>query len=233
MSIWSKLIGIRKTEDRNNVIGNQGTPTPCSALRYAIIDIEVGRKGNTIHDIGALKYDGSIFHKASKAELFDFLNDIDYVCGHNIIHHDAKYLFADTPYRRTLVDTLYLSPLLFPEHPYHKLVKDDKLVSEQMNNPVNDCKKAQDLLLDEIARWHALPDEKRKLFASTASRTNLHYSILYAESDDNKYSKQRGLIAESDCPTIVYVSRTKRTKELADRLTRDVSLTCNTFFNPP
>ena len=29
------------------------------------------------------------------------------------------------------------------------------------------------------------------------------------------------LVAESDCPTIVYVSRTKRTQELAAKLTRD------------
>ena len=42
-----------------------------------------------------------------------------------------------------LVDTLYISPLLFPERPYHRLVKDDKLVSDQMNNPVNDCEKAR------------------------------------------------------------------------------------------
>lgn len=39
-------------------------------------------------------------------------------------------------------------------------------MSEQMNNPVNDCKKAKDLLLDEIACWHSLPKEKRILFAS-------------------------------------------------------------------
>ena len=35
-----------------------------------------------------------------------------------------------------------------------------------MNNPVNDCEKAKALLLDEIARWHSLPDAKRRLFAS-------------------------------------------------------------------
>ncbi len=36
---------------------------------------------------------------------------------------------------------------------------------EQMNNPVNDCEKAKDLLLDEITRWNLLPNEKRRLFA--------------------------------------------------------------------
>lgn len=134
--------------------------------RYAIVDVEVGLKDHKIHDIGALRQDGATFHKASKEELFDFLRDTDYLCGHNIIHHDSKYLFPDKPCRWTLVDTLYISPLLFPERPYHRLVKDDKLVCDQMNNPVNDCEKARDLLLDEIARWNSLPDEKRKIFAT-------------------------------------------------------------------
>ncbi len=60
-----------------------------------------------------------------------------------------------------------------------------------------------------------------RLFASTASRINLHYSVIHAETDDDKYLKLRGLVAESDCSTIVYVSRTRRTKELANKLTRD------------
>ena len=144
MPIWSRLINIR----------------------YAIVDVEVGLKNHKIHDIGALRHDGATYHKASKKELFEFLSGTDYVCGHNIIHHDAKYLFANKTCQWILVDTLYISPLLFPERPYHKLVKDDKLISDQMNNPVNDCEKAKALLLDEIARWHSLPDEKRLLFAS-------------------------------------------------------------------
>ncbi|MBO5854225.1 MAG: RecQ family ATP-dependent DNA helicase, partial [Bacteroidales bacterium] len=60
-----------------------------------------------------------------------------------------------------------------------------------------------------------------ELFASTTSRTNLHYSVIHADTDDDKYIKLRRLISESNCPTIVYVSRTKRTKELATRLSRD------------
>ena len=64
-------------------------------------------------------------------------------------------------------------------------------------------------------------DLNLELFASTASRTNLRYSVLHVESDNDKYLKLRELVAESDCPTIVYVSRTKRTMELAAKLTRD------------
>lgn len=153
MSIWSK----RKEKQQSADI---------SAMRYAIVDVEVGLNDHKIHDIGAIRYDDAIYHKASKQELLKFLNKVDYICGHNIIHHDAKYLFPNDDCRWILVDTLYVSPLLFPEHPYHKLVKDDKLQSDQINNPVNDCEKARDLLFDEIAHWKSLPDEKRRIFAT-------------------------------------------------------------------
>ena len=137
-----------------------------SANNYTLVDVEVGLGDQKIHDIGALRYDGAIFHGCKKNELMDFIRDVDYVCGHNIIHHDAKYLFGEEAHKWTLVDTLYMSPLLFPERPYHRLLKDDKLICEQMNNPVNDCEKARDLLMDEVACWKALPDRKRRILST-------------------------------------------------------------------
>lgn len=136
------------------------------ASRYAIVDVEVGMNDHRIHDIGGLLSDGAVYHNASKSGLLDFLSNVDYVCGHNIVHHDAKYLFGDEHHHWVIVDTLYMSPLLFPEKPYHRLVKDDKLIDDQMNNPVNDCKKAKDLLLDEISCWKSLPDEKQQIYSS-------------------------------------------------------------------
>ena len=135
------------------------------AAKFAFVDTEVGMKDHKIHDIGALRHDGATYHGASKKELLRFLEstEVDFICGHNIVHHDAKYLDMA---KWNLVDTLYMSPLLFPERPYHHLVKDDKLVSEQMNNPVNDCEKAKELLMDEIARWNELSDSMKAIFTS-------------------------------------------------------------------
>lgn len=116
MSIWDRF---RK----------QAVSAPDETIKYAIVDAEVGIKDHKVHDIGALRFDWAYFHKASKQELRDFIKGTDYVCGHNIVHHDAKYLFEDTNTRWHYVDTLYLSPLLFPERPYHRLVKDDKLLT--------------------------------------------------------------------------------------------------------
>ncbi|MCQ2310131.1 MAG: RecQ family ATP-dependent DNA helicase [Paludibacteraceae bacterium] len=133
---------------------------------YAFIDIEVGVNDHKIHDIGAVRYDGAIYHSASRDGLLQFLEGVDYICGHNIIHHDIRYLFGDKKCRWKLVDTLPMSPLLFPERPYHHLLKDDKLISDQLNNPVNDCEKARDLLMSEKERWQNLNKNKREIYSS-------------------------------------------------------------------
>lgn len=153
MSVWDRFR--RKTAD---VISN--------TLRYAIVDAEVGINDHRVHDIGGVRYDEAIFHQASKDGLIEFLRDVVFVCGHNLVHHDALYLFEGHSISWVFVDTLYMSPLLFPERPYHRLLKDDKLVSEQVNNPVNDCEKARELLWDEISRWGELSQEKQLIFCS-------------------------------------------------------------------
>ena len=134
--------------------------------KYAFIDVEVGISDHKIHDIGAIRWDGATFHAADKQALIAFLKDVDFLCGHNIIQHDIKYLFGEKQIRWQLVDTLFVSPLLFPERPYHRLLKNDKLVSDQMNNPVNDCIKAKDLLMDEVGRWNNLSNAKKTIYAS-------------------------------------------------------------------
>ena len=162
MSIWSKFI--------SSISGNGATSANEEVFRdaskYAVVDCEVGLNDMRVHDIGALRWDGSTFHSANKHTLSKFLNGVDFLCGHNIIHHDAKYLFGEELQKWALVDTLYVSPLLFPERPYHRLLKDDKLVSEQMNNPVNDSEKARDLLMEEVSAWNKLSDRKQIIYAT-------------------------------------------------------------------
>ena len=60
-----------------------------------------------------------------------------------------------------------------------------------------------------------------KVFASNAERQNLRYSVQHAETADEKYSLLRNLILGHQCPAIIYVARTRRTRELAERLRRD------------
>lgn len=182
MSIWNKIIDTITTG--NPLKKYEGL----DASHFAFIDTEVGVKDHRLHDIGAIRWDGAIFHKNDKDALIDFLKGIDYICGHNVIHHDINYLFGKKKFRWLSVDTLYISPLLFPERPYHRLLKDDKLQTDQINNPVNDCEKSRDLLMDEISQWKLLKKEKQIIFASLLKDRIEFYgflSMVDAECDDN------------------------------------------------
>jgi ATP-dependent DNA helicase RecQ len=60
-----------------------------------------------------------------------------------------------------------------------------------------------------------------ELFTSKASRTNLQYRVFEKANEADKYQALRDLIEEKNCPTIIYVSRTRKAKKLADRLLAD------------
>ena len=128
----------------------------------AFIDTEVNPRTKKVDDYGAVRDDGAILHTHAHALFDSFVSKCDTVCGHNIIRHDLKY----TPLKNnsTLIDTLFLSPLLFPKRPYHNLVKDDKLQVDELNNPVNDSTKARDLFNDEVAAWNHLSASKQDIF---------------------------------------------------------------------
>lgn len=163
MSIWDRII---ESVSRNGGTSADSYEVSRDATRYAFVDCEVGLRDKKIHDIGAIRWDGAIFHSADRHTALQFIDDVDYVCGHNIVHHDAKFLFGEASHKWMLVDSLYVSPLLFPERPYHRLLKDDKLVSDQMNNPVNDCEKARDLLMEEVAQWRTLSSYKQAIYGA-------------------------------------------------------------------
>lgn len=127
--------------------------------------MEVNNKKQIV-DIGAVRHDGATFHENDLQHLLNFIENINFLGGHNIVHYDATYLFQDQPCNKILVDTLCLSPLLFPNTPYHRLVKDYKLDSDEANNPLKDSELALNLLDDEITEWNKLPKEMQTIFAS-------------------------------------------------------------------
>ncbi len=134
------------------------------------IDTEVNPQTKKVADYGAVRDDGAVLHTSSKADFDAFVSGCDVVCGHNIIGHDLKYMaLRGNP---TIIDTLFLSPLLFPKRPYHHLVKDDKLLVDELNNPVNDSMKARYLLNDEINAWNQLSSDRKELYYHLLSDTN-------------------------------------------------------------
>lgn len=146
------------------MIGEQRHPD----RSIAFIDTEIEPKSKKILDIGAVKDNGNYFHKTSIAEFIQFLKGTKYICGHNIFNHDIRYIgnaISDANIDAVnIIDTLFLSPLLFPTEPYHSLLKDDKLQSEESNNPLNDSIKARDLLNDEIAAFTKSEDILKQIF---------------------------------------------------------------------
>lgn len=152
----------------------------------AFIDTEIEPKSRIILDIGSVKDDGSYFHKTSLIEFIKFLNGTQFICGHNIFNHDIKYIgkaLNDAGINASnIIDTLFLSPLLFPTKPYHALLKDDKLQSEDANNPLNDSIKAKDLFYDEIAAFKQQDETLKQIFFLLLnSRKEFHAFFRFTE----------------------------------------------------
>ncbi|MCT4646998.1 MAG: RecQ family ATP-dependent DNA helicase [Carboxylicivirga sp.] len=139
------------------------------------IDTEVDVKSKKILDVGGTNGNGLTLHSSSILELVNFIKNKQYVCGHNIINHDLPYIEKAINQNLTginAIDTLFLSPLLFPTKPYHALLKDDKLQTEELNNPLNDAIKAKDLFNDQISAFHDIDDDlKQVYYALLADKT--------------------------------------------------------------
>lgn len=153
------------------------------------IDTEVNPQTRKVADYGAVREDGAVLHTSSKSDFDAFVSGCNAVCGHNIIGHDLK--FTSLRGNPIIIDTLFLSPLLFPKRPYHHLVKDDKLQVEELNNPVNDSMKARDLLNDEISAWNQLSSERKELYYhllhNSAEFEGFFKYIGYASTTQNSF----------------------------------------------
>jgi ATP-dependent DNA helicase RecQ len=94
-------------------------------------------------------------------EFNHFAREAEYLLGHNIILHDLPLCHALNPkldmFAKPVIDTLFLSPLAFPENPYHRLVKNYKLLRDSLNDPLADAKLALSLFQDQ---WIALQEQQ-------------------------------------------------------------------------
>jgi ATP-dependent DNA helicase RecQ len=102
------------------------------------IDIETARQDSLkLREIGIYRpdTDARLRITGKAADLTQKLDQIThgaaFVLGHNVIAFDQPALSVLHPdlalHQLPLVDTLELSPVAFPQNPYHRLVKDYKL----------------------------------------------------------------------------------------------------------
>lgn len=144
------------------------------------VDLETGANGD-LHKIGAVREgrtflrQGRFDERAALADLERFAGDAELVLGHNLLGHDLHALRARAPrlalLDRRVVDTLFLSPIAFPENPYHRLVKDYKLVLATVSDPLSDCRLAEQVFREQWAEF-----DRRVRSGESADRDQL---ILY------------------------------------------------------
>jgi len=124
------------------------------------LDIETARQDRTIlREVGAFRPDtdarARIPGKAKNlvSQLNQLTQGAAFVLGHNVIAFDQPALAVLHPdlalHQLPLIDTLELSPVAFPQNPYHRLVKDYKLCTTTRNDPVRDAELAYELFLDQ------------------------------------------------------------------------------------
>ncbi len=145
------------------------------------IDIETTKQGK-IKDVGAL-FNGQELHESQLTKLENWINQAEYICGHNIVAHDIPLLervMGNEIFRnKKIVDTLLWSPLLFSDNPYHKLVKGYKIVNDSdYNNPLSDCKLTKQLLIDELNRFNELEASTQQVYTSLLSNSNAYSGLL-------------------------------------------------------
>ncbi|MCD4713818.1 MAG: RecQ family ATP-dependent DNA helicase [Clostridiales bacterium] len=129
-------------------------------------DTEVTVDQEKIIDFGAINDKGEKLH-TGRVDLFStFIKETSFLCGHNIIKHDLKFLERHDKSVKAIpaIDTLSLSPLLFPKKPYHRLIKDDKLFTDQLNNPLIDAIQAKDLFYDECTTYLKLDEALKTIY---------------------------------------------------------------------
>ena len=132
--------------------------------RCIALDLKVGREDGRILALGAVRGDrDERFSHSQRRGISEALSRLDdladgasFVLGHDVIASDLSHLRSARPGLRLLklpvIDTLRLSPLAFPRHPYHQLVEHDQgggLIRDTRNNPLLDAGLALEVFGDQ------------------------------------------------------------------------------------
>jgi len=103
---------------------------------------------------------GAGFERAHR-ELVGWMRPGDVLVGHNLHRFDRPAIEEREPgsplLRMPTLDTLELSVLAFPRRPYHRLVKDDRLVRDARPHPLSDVRASERVLEDAVASWQPSP----------------------------------------------------------------------------
>lgn len=149
------------------------------APRCLCLDIETGAEDELdVRKLAAWRPDTNaqlVVPNVSKeheliAKLDAIAHGASFVVGHNIARHDLPVLKQRFPslklHALPIVDTLELSPIAFPQNPYHSLVKDYKLVRDARSDPLKDAQLSLKLWHDQFNAFKSLGDISPEELAS-------------------------------------------------------------------
>jgi ATP-dependent DNA helicase RecQ len=143
--------------------------------RCLAVDLEVAKNTGKIHAFAGIRPDtgesvvypdADVTLDTALAGLDDLAAGAEFLIGHNLIEFDSRHLSAANPnlrlHRLPMIDTLWLNPLAFPRHPYHRLVKhykDAQLQSGRRNDPAQDAQLALKVFSDQQKQLLKAPSE--------------------------------------------------------------------------
>ena len=159
------------------------------------LDLEIHPETHSILKIGAmnpandrtLSFQGKFERRDALKQLDEFCREAGFLLGHNISRHDIPYLQEHDSWLKLcalpLIDTLFLSPLAFPKNPYHRLVKDYKIVKQAVNNPVEDARCTISLFHDQLEAFGTMEQDLLGLYGRLLHCSSPHdgYERLFQE----------------------------------------------------
>lgn len=177
--------------------------------RLCAFDIERDRKGEALISGGWAVYTTDAAHPetgfCSAKEIGDLIEQLtlaDIIVGHNIMDSDIPFLMERFPTTmqaavtgKTVIDTLYLSPIAFPRNPYHHLYKEYKPFPLAQNDPVQDSLAAVQLMQEEAKALAELPKDVQSVLTTLLVRCSKTTAITSRLSDRIELLDQEQLLA--------------------------------------
>ena len=157
-----------------------------------LVDVEAERQSRQVYAVGAVLNGAAWQWERGKGPLAPKLHalatEANVLAGHNLIAHDWPLLaplvgkgpLTELP----VVDTLILSPLSHPQSPYHRLIKDYKLVREAVNDPVADARLCGRALQHEAEAFTAMDPQRSGFYAWCLRQARLEGGVSGAGMAD-------------------------------------------------
>ena len=159
-------------------------------MKLLFIDIETSTQdqGNIMQMWAIDDSDNFVYKWDNIKEFNKKLMSFDYIVWHNILNHDLVQLSKERSidikvFSKPIIDTLWLSSLVFIKKPYHKLIKDYKI--DKINDPVEDSKLCKDVFVSCLEEFTKIDVNIQNILFNLLSKKEqfkwffLYYKMLY------------------------------------------------------